>query len=566
MKMFMAVLLIGLAVATSPANAQSLQFTRQLGTKFADGCREIDVSPAGNIFMAGYTNGDLDGENKGESDGFVAKYDSTGQLNWVRQFGSEYSDRANGVAIDDFESVYAAGFTHGTLGGESAGQMDNFVMKYDSDGQLIWVQQFGTIERDSFVCVTVDGEGNIFAAGSTQGDLGAVNAGGLDAFVCGLNSAGELLWVRQIGTATNDSINAISIDLAGNVYVAGYTEGSLGGATAGSVDAFIAKYASTGEPLWIRQLGASFGDSGLAVASDEFGNAYLAGSTGGLNGYTFSLDGFIAKYDSNGQLMWTRQFGVNHIAEYADAISADQQGSIYISGGTQTSLGGPNAGGEDVFVSKYDLNGNQLWIRQIGSAAWEAANGVTAIAGGDVYLGGYTNAGLGGQFHNGQSDAFLAKYADIPTPIVVNADSFTVFRGFHVGGTISDSFASDDAYMRFNPGLSMFSTDAPVWLVFDGNVGAGVSEVSVAIESNTNTTGLRYWVEFWNWNTNKFEVVSEYASSNGLDHTEYFGARAEDHVNAAGSVRSRIGWRRASAVLVFPWEVRLDRLVWYASN
>ena len=109
---------------------------------------------------------------------------------------------------------------------------------------------------------------------------------------------------KQLGTTVQDNATSITSDSSGNVYVTGYTQGSLDGNTsAGGGDLFVLKYNSSGTKQWTKQLGTSASDSGKSITSDSSGNLYVTGSTrGGLDGNTNagSYDIFIVKYDTNG--------------------------------------------------------------------------------------------------------------------------------------------------------------------------------------------------------------------------------------------------------------------------
>src|SRR6202041_1583750 len=109
-------------------------------------------------------------------------------------------------------------------------------------GNTLWTQQFGTSDTDVAYGVAVDGSGNVYVAGYTTGSLQGTNAGGYDGFVRKLDSAGDTLWTQQFGTSSGDFAQGVAVDGSGNVYVAGYTTGSLQGTSAGGYDAFIAKF------------------------------------------------------------------------------------------------------------------------------------------------------------------------------------------------------------------------------------------------------------------------------------------------------------------------------------
>jgi hypothetical protein len=112
------------------------QWTQQLGSSANDKAWAVATDSQGNLYVAGSTFGDLDGNtNAGDYDMFLVKYDSTGAKQWVRQLGTSSNDEGHGVATDSQGNVYVAGETNGDLdAGTSAGGVDVFVVKYDGAG------------------------------------------------------------------------------------------------------------------------------------------------------------------------------------------------------------------------------------------------------------------------------------------------------------------------------------------------------------------------------------------------------------------------------------------------
>ena len=109
--------------------------TFQLGTSSADWANGVATDSSGNVYVTGYTEGGLDGTNEGNKDLFVVKYNSSGTKQWTKQLGSPQTDRAYGVATDSSGNVYVAGYTYGGLDGNTnAGNADIFVVKYNSSG------------------------------------------------------------------------------------------------------------------------------------------------------------------------------------------------------------------------------------------------------------------------------------------------------------------------------------------------------------------------------------------------------------------------------------------------
>jgi hypothetical protein len=350
--------------------AGNSQWTSEFGASSQDIPFGVSADRLGNIYMAGEYGGDL--PNNSGSDAFLTKHDSAGNLLWSQLLDSGNDERARSVWADEFGNAYIAGSTAGNLSGMNAGPYDAFVVKYDPSGNTLWRRQIGSTQDDGFHSISADGLGSVYVSGGTRGDLGGRNAGDNDAFVTKYDDAGSLLWTRQLGTANDDRARGVAADGLGNVYVAGFTSGSLGGPNAGKYDVFLTKYDPSGNLHWVRQLGTTFDDgccaggsmgagSTIRIAADGLGNVYLASFTlGRLSGAGASSiyeDAFVAKYDAAGNLQWIEQFGMTGAREVATGVLADGLGNIYISGSTECHSSNPGANcaleGAHAFVAKF---------------------------------------------------------------------------------------------------------------------------------------------------------------------------------------------------------------------
>lgn len=330
---------------------------------------------------------------------------------WVRQLGATDIAEASAVATGEQGSVYVAGSITGALDRDRTGNNDDaWIAKYSAAGALIWNSRIGTAALDSAAGVASDRKGAVYMAGSTQGALGGPFRGGFDAWVAKYSAAGELRWKRQLGTPGLDIAWGTAVDGDSNVYVAGWTSGALGGPfQGGDSDAWVAKYSSAGALLWLRQWGTPDSERAVTVSADDSGNVFVAGSTANPT----SADGgdaWIAKYSAAGRLLWNRRLDTA-VFDSALGVAAvnDGSGSVYVAGETLGSLAGPHRGDFDAWVAKYGATGALLWKRQLGTAWTDAAHAVAADANGNVYLSGSTAGALGGP-SQGFNDAWLAKY------------------------------------------------------------------------------------------------------------------------------------------------------------
>tara|TARA_E500000178_G_scaffold214059_1_gene211397 strand:+ start:70 stop:753 length:684 start_codon:yes stop_codon:yes gene_type:complete len=171
-------------------------------------------------------------------------------------------------------------------------------------------------------------------------------------------------WTKQFGTSSSDRGRGITSDSNGNIYVTGYTMGGLDGNTnTTGFELFVVKYNSSGVKQWTRQLGSSNAhDFARDIAFDSNNNFYVIGTTsGGLDGNTNTggSDLFVVKYNSSGIKQWTRQLGTS-ADDYGASITFGSSDYFYVTGYTSGSLdGNTSAGGEDVFIVKYDTDGNR---------------------------------------------------------------------------------------------------------------------------------------------------------------------------------------------------------------
>jgi uncharacterized delta-60 repeat protein len=377
----------------------------------------VAIDSSGNVYVAGGTNGGLDGNtNAGNTDLFVVKYNSSGTKQWTNQLGSSSRDSANGVATDSSGNVYVTGMTNGELDGcKSAGVEDLFVVQYNSSGTKQWTNQLGSSSRDSANGVATDSSGNVYVTGTTYWKLdGNTSAGNADLFVVKYNSSGTKQWTKQLGTEKTDEARGVATDSSGNVYVTGYTDGGLDGNTsAGRSDLFVVKYNSSGTKQWTKQLGTWDSDFANGVATDSSGNVYVTGSTyRNLDGNTSAgnADLFVVKYNSSGTKQWTKQLGSSS-RDYANGIVTDSSGSVYVSGTTYGGLdGNTSAGNADLFVVKYNSSGTKQWTKQLGTSSTDTANGVATDSSGNVYVAGGTYGGLDGNTSAGDNDLFVVKY------------------------------------------------------------------------------------------------------------------------------------------------------------
>lgn len=351
---------------------------------------------AGNIYLAGFTGstnfpvaGAFQGTNAGNGDAFLVKLDSTGSRLWATYYGGSSDESGNSCATDAFGNVYLAGHTYstnfpvaGAFQGTNAGDADAFLVKFNSAGSRLWATYYGGSMNDKGITCATDPLSNVYIVGVTASTNFPVarafqgrNAGRDDAFVVKFNDTGSRLWATYYGGDDFDEGQSCATDVAGNVYLAGYTRstnfpvaGSFQGTNVGNYDAFLVKFNDTGSRLWATYYGGSATDWGYSCSTDAAGNVYLAGNTYSTNfpvarafqgNHGGSSDAFLVKFNSTGSRQWATFFGKSN-ADFGYSCATDAIGNVYLAGVSNSNnlpvtgaFQVTNSGGQDAFLVKF---------------------------------------------------------------------------------------------------------------------------------------------------------------------------------------------------------------------
>ena len=342
---------------------------------------------------------------------------------------------ATALSVDANGNVYLGGSFVKTLtlqGGANANvtlndngapgiNYESFVAKYDANGNLLWAKGGNTNSpknpdnletgQNGINRIVFDAGGNPYIGGFVSGNqfLGSAftNQGQSDILLAKLNPAnGAIVWKQIIGGSDDDNGLDLKIDGANNLYLIGnfgspeitFPHGETFSNPAdpnsfegNSTDTFIAKFDTTGANLWTEDINnaAAVGTSQIAVSaageifmtgyffdSVTFGATTLTENEGGATEDEASFGGYVTKMDVNGDFVWAKQFG-----GIGDGLALDGAGRVYVVGtfydGGAFGDGTPNAenlasfGGEDLFIARYDANGDFAFAKPIAGAGSE---------------------------------------------------------------------------------------------------------------------------------------------------------------------------------------------------
>jgi hypothetical protein len=318
----------------------------------SDIAHAITVDNQGNAYVTGGSEG-----ISTDRDFATLKYATDSSLLWVARYNGPANsvDVALAILLDGQGSVYVAGDSYGGSGFD----YDYAIVKYNSSGQLLWVRRYnGTGSReDRFSALAVDRQGNAYLTGSSF-DSGV----DWDFVTVKYDANGNQVWIRRYNRLgnSNDYARAIAVDGYGNVYVTGASTGSGTG-----YDYATVKYDANGNQVWIRRYNGpgNSDDFPRAIAVDGHGNVYVTGaSTGSGTGYDYAT----VKYDANGNQVWIRRYnGLNNRDDNAHAIAVDSHGNVYVVGaadGGCTMVKYDSHGNELWIVRHQSLSPHQMMV------------------------------------------------------------------------------------------------------------------------------------------------------------------------------------------------------------
>ncbi|HUM45377.1 MAG TPA: MopE-related protein [Chitinophagales bacterium] len=346
---------------------------------------------------------------------------------WAQSTGGIFNEaRGERVVCDNNGHVVVAGtyscpqITFGSITLNNNGGDDLFVVKMDTGGNVLWAKSAGGDYAEEGYTVATDDAGNVYVSGEfwsesvTFGSSTITNSGSADIFLVKYDASGNVLWAKSPAGTDEDKSNAIAVDLAGNVYITGsYISNTLdfgGGVTlsnsqSNAEDMFIAKYDADGNAVWAKHATGSGNDKAFGIGTDADGNVLVSGhfisgtlafgSTTLFNSGGFDI--FLVKYDANGNVLWAKNPSGSGY-DFNFSLELDANGNSYITGhfsSFQLIFGGAtvtNGGGDDIYVAKYDANGNAMWAQKAG--------GNTYDYGYDVSVDGQGNVFLTGNFHS----------------------------------------------------------------------------------------------------------------------------------------------------------------------
>ncbi len=456
----------------------SLNFLKEQGTSVAtDSNNNVYVvgTYQSNITFSSSNNNILNLNTNGNKDSFIAKYDQTGNLLWVKSIGGSNNDEIISIKIGNNGKIYLVGTFMGVVDFDPSATTANlsgnfsesiFIGSYDLDGNYIWAKKIDTggliyttdIKRSIFL----DNSNNLYLTGNYKGDINfnltsnnvifSSNNNTIDAFMAKYDADGNFIWAKSIGGNGDLSVKGIA-EKGNKIYLTGHYQGQLivdssnsfsyYNSSNQSFDIFLAAFDSNGNYLWSKSFGGVGGDTSSSIAIDSKNNVLLAGTFFRVadfdpsNGIANLFSGrnsntFIAKYDTNGNYVWAKSFNcASSDVTAKTSITLDINDYLYLTGqlegytdfdpsAQQAYMNSYGSSFGNIFLAKYDPNGKYIWVKGIDYGNSEATS-ITLDTDNQILVTGYYEDMVAfnpnNPAHNSTSsnsnDLFVAKFSNL---------------------------------------------------------------------------------------------------------------------------------------------------------
>lgn len=412
---------------------------------------------SGNIYVTGSYGGSVAFGNTtltshGTFDAFVAKYSSTGSLEWVADLAGVSGGNASGygIAVDSSGNVYTTGQFKGTnvnfdpnssshqlSTSHNGSDYNAYVSKLNAAGQYVFAVDLGSGGTAEGTGIALDGSDSVYTTGEFEGTNLNFDPNGSklftsasvdNAYVSKLNSSGHYVYAEQLGSGGTAVGNAIAVDSIGDAYTTGNFSGTnvnfdpnssghqLSNSAGSNYNAYVSKLSPTGTYLWAVDLGyggsASGGGIALDISDDVYTTGFFYGSNENFDPNSsfhqlsssdsgIDLNSYVSKLSSSGQYIFAVDVGYGGMT-YALGLALDSQGDVYTTGnfqgnnvnfdpyGDDQQLSTSNGGNaNNAYVSELNSSGQYVFAVDLGYGATSQGNGIAVDGSSSVYTVGY---------------------------------------------------------------------------------------------------------------------------------------------------------------------------------
>lgn len=310
-------------------------------------------------------------------DAFIIKLDDKGGLVWEQTKAGSHAYFWNVVETENQEYITVG---YDADGGEKKG----FVVKYGANGNQIWARDI--VGDNQFLDLIRLTDGNYLVVGQTEGDAGNGQIGDVDGLIFKIDSTGNIIWAKNVGTTEFDALVTATIAPDGGFVVVGATEGDVGNGSFGNLDGIIMKFDNDGNQQWAKNVGTADNDVYRAITPAHDGGYLLVGVSEDEN---VSPSGSVVKVSEDGEQLWEKKIGTDKEKIFMDITKTRDQGYLLV-GHVAVDKGNHSGDDSDGIVTKLDKDGQEEWTVNIGDDETNGFNSITQTSDSGYLLAGIT--------------------------------------------------------------------------------------------------------------------------------------------------------------------------------
>lgn len=426
------VLLLGLALSFhfSFSQAPEIEWQKAYGGDGKDIAYKLISTSDGGLILGGHSNsnsGDVSG-NHGAIDIWVIKFNPSGEIQWKKTYGGSGDEMLASISEIADQGYIFTGYSTSANGDltNNNGETDLWVVKLDSEGNIEWQKSLGGENHDAGNSVYQTSDGGFIIGGITGGNHVNIPYSG---WIIKLDSAGNTQWENIYEANSHERIIAtVKQNIDGEYFFAGndFIDHITG------TNGWIGKLSESGELLWEKLYGGMDSDYLNSFQFPNDGGMVIGGwtfsSDGDIPENKGEIDFWILKVDENGNKEWSKTYG-GSADDKANDIIHIANGGYLIAGETSSNDGDVSEinGETAAWLVKLDSNGNLVWQKTYGTGIWQGSTAVIERNPNQYSFGGFTYSADVPNYH-GDSDFWLVSlFPEILSTNEVESNRITVY-------------------------------------------------------------------------------------------------------------------------------------------
>jgi hypothetical protein len=419
--------------------AQELKWQKTIGGSAYDTATDAFETSDGGFMLGGFSASDISGHktenSRGGSDYWIVKTDANGLIEWDKTIGGSGLDELVCIRPTSDGGFILGGNSISPISGEKTdscrGNIDFWIVKADSAGNIQWQKTLGGNEYDYLAAIHQTVDGGYIVGGKSDSDISGDKTdaciGIYDYWILKLDPVGNILWQRTIGGTSSDVLTSLRQTTDGGYIVAGNSISGVSGdktePSRGLHDYWLVKIDSIGNIQWRKTLGGNQNDYMHDIIQTDLGGYLVTGySASDISGdktalYYGSTDAWFLNLDAAGNILWQKSYGGSEM-EGLWSIKKSSTGGYMLSGGIESDISGTvtenSNGTRDYWIMKIDENGVMEWQNTVGGTNTDNSLGVLQTTTGDYLLYGLSVSNAGGdktENSNGNYDFWVLYFS-----------------------------------------------------------------------------------------------------------------------------------------------------------